>query len=71
MEEKIMDRLKGNRALITGRNPATLDSARKELGSTVLIIPSEASDVGKLVQSQVPVGRFGKPSENAQWMSNI
>lgn len=35
----------GARVAITGRNPATLEAARKELGSDVLIIPSEASDV--------------------------
>ncbi|MGI8772318.1 MAG: SDR family oxidoreductase [Acidobacteriaceae bacterium] len=35
----------GARVAITGRNPATLEAARKELGSNVLIIPSEASDV--------------------------
>lgn len=35
----------GARLAITGKNPATLDAARKELGSEVLIIPSDASDV--------------------------
>ena len=34
----------GARVAITGRNPATLDAARKELGTGVPIIPSEASD---------------------------
>jgi len=34
----------GARVAITGRNPATLDAARKELGSNVLIIPADASD---------------------------
>ena len=34
----------GARVAITGRNPATLDAARQELGSDVLIIPSDASD---------------------------
>ena len=33
----------GARVAITGRNPATLEAARKELGSEVLIIPSDAS----------------------------
>jgi len=37
--------LEGARVAITGRNPATLDAARKELGSDVLVIPSDASDV--------------------------
>jgi NAD(P)-dependent dehydrogenase (short-subunit alcohol dehydrogenase family) len=33
----------GARVAITGKNPATLESARKELGPNVLIIPSDAS----------------------------
>lgn len=33
----------GARVAITGKNPATLDAARKELGSEVLVIPSDAS----------------------------
>ncbi len=41
----------GARIAITGKNPATLETARKELGSGVLIIPSDASDVA----SQKPV----------------
>jgi NAD(P)-dependent dehydrogenase (short-subunit alcohol dehydrogenase family) len=35
----------GARVALTGRNPATLEAARKELGSDVLVIPSDASDV--------------------------
>jgi NAD(P)-dependent dehydrogenase (short-subunit alcohol dehydrogenase family) len=35
----------GARVALTGRNPATLEAARKELGSDVLIIPSDAGDV--------------------------
>lgn len=35
----------GARVAITGRNPATLEVARQELASDVLIIPSDASDV--------------------------
>jgi len=35
----------GARLAITGRNPATLEAARKELGSDVLIIPADASEV--------------------------
>ena len=35
----------GARVAVTGRNPATLKAARKELGSDVLIIDSDASDV--------------------------
>jgi NAD(P)-dependent dehydrogenase (short-subunit alcohol dehydrogenase family) len=36
----------GARVAITGRNPATLEAARKELGTDVLIIPSDAGDAG-------------------------
>jgi len=36
----------GARVAVTGRNPATLDAARKELGDTALIISSDASDAG-------------------------
>lgn len=36
----------GARVAITGKNPATLETARKELGSGVLIIPSDASEAG-------------------------
>lgn len=35
----------GARLAITGKNPSTLEAARKELGSDVLVIPSDASDV--------------------------
>jgi len=35
----------GARVAITGRNPETLDAARKQLGSAVLVIPSDASDI--------------------------
>ncbi len=34
----------GGRVAITGKNPATLEAARKELGSDILIIASDASD---------------------------
>ena len=34
----------GARVAITGRNPETLDAARKELGTGVLVIPSDAAD---------------------------
>ena len=36
----------GARVAITGRNPATLDAARKTLGSEALVISSDASDAG-------------------------
>jgi len=35
----------GARVAITGKNPATLEAARKELGENVLVIASDASDV--------------------------
>jgi NAD(P)-dependent dehydrogenase (short-subunit alcohol dehydrogenase family) len=35
----------GARVAITGKNPATLESARQALGAEVLVIPSDASDV--------------------------
>jgi NAD(P)-dependent dehydrogenase (short-subunit alcohol dehydrogenase family) len=35
----------GARVAITGKNPATLEAARKELGSDVLVIASDASNV--------------------------
>ncbi|HUN87800.1 MAG TPA: SDR family oxidoreductase [Terriglobales bacterium] len=34
----------GARVAVTGRNPATLEAARKELGQDVLVIPSDAGD---------------------------
>lgn len=34
----------GARVAITGRNPATLEAARKELGGGVLVIPSDANN---------------------------
>jgi NAD(P)-dependent dehydrogenase (short-subunit alcohol dehydrogenase family) len=36
--------IEGARLAITGRNTATLEAARKELGGDVLVIPSDASD---------------------------
>src|SRR5712664_2443764 len=41
----------GARVAVTGHNPATLETARAELGAGVLIIPSDASDAG--AQNQV------------------
>jgi NAD(P)-dependent dehydrogenase (short-subunit alcohol dehydrogenase family) len=35
----------GARVAITGKNPANLEAARKELGGEVIVIPSDASDV--------------------------
>ena len=34
----------GARVAVTGKNPATLEAARKELGGEVLVIASDASD---------------------------
>jgi NAD(P)-dependent dehydrogenase (short-subunit alcohol dehydrogenase family) len=44
----------GARVAVTGRNPATLEAARKELGSEVLVIPSDAgsaADQKKLAET--------------------
>jgi NAD(P)-dependent dehydrogenase (short-subunit alcohol dehydrogenase family) len=35
----------GARVAITGRNPTTLDAARKQLGAEVVVIASDASDI--------------------------
>src|ERR1700722_12202799 len=35
----------GARVAITGKNPATLETARKEIGADVLVIETAASDV--------------------------
>jgi NAD(P)-dependent dehydrogenase (short-subunit alcohol dehydrogenase family) len=37
----------GARVAVTGRTPASLEAARKELGSDVLVIESDASDVAE------------------------
>jgi NAD(P)-dependent dehydrogenase (short-subunit alcohol dehydrogenase family) len=50
----------GARIAITGRNPATLEIARKELGSDVLIIPSDSADVAAQNSVAETLGRqFG------------
>jgi NAD(P)-dependent dehydrogenase (short-subunit alcohol dehydrogenase family) len=36
--------LEGARVAVTGKNPATLEAARKELGNGVLVIPADASE---------------------------
>ncbi len=36
----------GARVAVTGRNPATLEAARKALGSEVLVVASDASEAG-------------------------
>jgi NAD(P)-dependent dehydrogenase (short-subunit alcohol dehydrogenase family) len=50
----------GARVAITGKNPATLAEARTALGSDVLIIPSEASDLaGQKKVAETLEGSFG------------
>jgi NAD(P)-dependent dehydrogenase (short-subunit alcohol dehydrogenase family) len=36
---------KGARVALTGKNPANLETVRRELGLDILAIPSDASDV--------------------------
>lgn len=50
----------GARVAITGKNPATLETARKELGPGVPVIESDASDVAAQKAVAETVGReFG------------
>ncbi len=49
--------LEGARVAITGTNPATLDAARKEFGSDVLVM---ASDAGDLAAQRTLAGTIGK-----------
>lgn len=50
----------GARVAITGRNPTTLEAARKELGSEVLILSSDASHVADQVKVGAAIGNaFG------------
>lgn len=50
----------GARVAITGKNPATLEAARKELGSDVLVIASDASDAAAQKKVAEAVGKaFG------------
>lgn len=51
----------GARVAVTGKNPATLDAARKELGSEVLIIASDASDAAAQKKVAENIGQsFGR-----------
>ena len=51
----------GARVAVTGTNPKNLDAARKELGSEVLVISSDASDVAAQKTLAQAIGRaFGK-----------
>jgi NAD(P)-dependent dehydrogenase (short-subunit alcohol dehydrogenase family) len=50
----------GARVAVTGTNPKTLDEARKELGSDVLVISSDASDVpGQKTLAETVRAAFG------------
>ena len=50
----------GARVAITGTNPATLEAARKTLGSAALIVASDAGDVGAQPMLAKTVGQaFG------------
>lgn len=52
--------VEGARVAITGRNPATLDSARKELGNEVIVISSDAGSVSDQKRLADAVGQsFG------------
>jgi NAD(P)-dependent dehydrogenase (short-subunit alcohol dehydrogenase family) len=47
----------GARVAITGKNPVTLEAARKQLGSEVVVIPSDASDAAA---QQAVAGEIGR-----------
>jgi NAD(P)-dependent dehydrogenase (short-subunit alcohol dehydrogenase family) len=50
----------GARVAITGKNPATLEAARQELGSDVLVVESDASNVAAQKTLAETVGKaFG------------
>ena len=50
----------GARVAVTGKNPETLESARKELGTRALVIPSDASDSAAQKELAEVLGReFG------------
>jgi len=51
----------GARVAITGKNPETLESARKQLPSSVLVIPSDASNAAAQKHVAAAIGReFGQ-----------
>jgi len=51
----------GARVAVTGRNPAALEAARKELGDELLIIPSDAGDAPGQKKVAETIGReFGR-----------
>jgi NAD(P)-dependent dehydrogenase (short-subunit alcohol dehydrogenase family) len=50
----------GARVAITGKNPATIEAARNELGNDVLIIPSDAGDIAAQTGvSEILKDKFG------------
>jgi NAD(P)-dependent dehydrogenase (short-subunit alcohol dehydrogenase family) len=61
METALQFLNEGARIAVTGKNPETLEAARKELGSEVLIIASDASDATAQKAVAEAVGaRFGQ-----------
>jgi len=51
----------GARVAVTGKNPATLDAARKELGDTSLVISSDAADIsGQAKVADIIRQQFGR-----------
>ena len=51
----------GARVAVTGTNPATLEAARKELGSDVLVVASDAGAIGaQSVLAKAIAQAFGK-----------
>ena len=51
----------GARVMVTGANPQTLDAARKELGSDVQVVESDAADLAAQRAPAQTVGRaFGQ-----------
>src|SRR5690242_20705277 len=51
----------GARVAVTGKNPATLEAARKELGAGALVLESDAGNMGDQKKLADAVGKaFGK-----------
>jgi len=47
----------GAEVIVTGRNPETLETARRELGNTVKVVESDASDEQKVARLFETIGR--------------
>ena len=47
----------GAEVIVTGRNPETLEAARRELGNTVKVVESDASDEQKVARLFETIGR--------------